>query len=244
MASSSSRIAAAAALKLHGFPGSSTTNRCRIALLIKEIPFQMETVNLGAGEQATEEFSHSKNPLNQIPLLELEDGTLLKQSVAIMEYLEEAYPTTKRLLPQDPIDRARCRQIVEIVNSFIQPMQNKLTVEKVAELDPAFAEWLPKAVRAHLEGTTFEGKDGEVNFWPQFWMKKGFRALEEAIDSAGPYCMGKEVTLADCAVVPQVIGARLYRLDMKSYPKVSRVFDSVASRPEIKAGLADILSHL
>jgi glutathione S-transferase len=75
---------------------------------------------------------------------------MLRQSLPILEYLEEAYPDTPKLLPpDDTIQRARIREVAEIVNSLIQPMQKKRTVERVAELNEEFAAWLQKATKAH-----------------------------------------------------------------------------------------------
>jgi glutathione S-transferase len=124
----------------------------RITLAVKSIPYMFQKVDLGSDEQRSQEYHDSRNRLEQIPLLQVGEDTLLRQSVAILEYLEEAYPGKPKLLPDDPIDRARVREIVEIVNSYIQPMQNTLTIEKVAEMDDKLAKWLPRAVTAHTTG--------------------------------------------------------------------------------------------
>lgn len=233
-------------LKLFGFPGSSTANRVRIALAIKKIPYEFVLVDFKGGEHLTAEYAKTKNPINQIPILELDDGTLLRQSLPIIEYLEEAYPSSPSLLPlaQDPVARARVREVAEIFNSFIQPLQNKIVVEKVATLDPEFAKWLPLAVKAHLEGAKHES-DTVPDFWPQQWICKGFSAVEKLLDNEGPYCFGDTVTLADCCVVPQVIGAKLYQIPVEEmYPKVWRVFQAVTALESVKEGLHDILSKL
>jgi maleylacetoacetate isomerase len=208
-----------AALTLWGHPASSTTNRIRIALAIKKIPYVFKVIDLMADQQKSDEWVETKNMLQQIPVLQVGDEEdndnnnggspiLLRQSIAILEYLEEAYPESlPRLLPEDPIARARVREIAEIVNSFIQPMQNKLTVEKVAEMDPELAEWLPKAFRAHLDGDKHVG-EGELNYWPHWWMRRGFTAIEGLIADDAIYCCGDSLTLADCALIPQVIGGR------------------------------------
>lgn len=142
------------------------------------------------------------NKLGQIPILQVND-IKLRQTVAIMEYLEEVYPEPK-LLPDDANERARVREVVEIVNSYIQPMQNKLTVEKIAEMDCELAEWLPKAVKAHVDGTA-HGKDEVAPIlWPHWWIIKGFESIEGLIDSEpSSFCFGNHVTLADCSLVPQ-----------------------------------------
>ena len=228
-----------AALTLFGFHGSSTTNRIRIAMAIKGIPYKFQYVDNGAAnEQRSSEWTQTKNKLSQIPVLQVDleydsssetlETVLLRQSVAIMEYLEDAYPETKRLLPEDPIQRAKNREIVEIVNSYIQPMQNKLTVEKIAAMEPTLAAWLPVAIKAHIDGGIHGSTEEETPIlWPHEWIMKGFAAIESLIDPSSKFCFGDEPTLADCAVTPQVIGAKKYLVDMTKYPKLLRVHDNI-----------------
>ena len=103
-----------ASLTLFGFHGSSTTNRIRMALGIKGIPYNFQVVDEGAAnEQRSEEWTETMNALSQIPVLKVEqDGSsvVLRQSVAVNEYLEEAYPDTPKLLPDDPVARAKVRR--------------------------------------------------------------------------------------------------------------------------------------
>jgi len=227
---------AAGALTLFGFPPSSSTNRLRIALAVKGIPYTFHKVDLGSGEQRTHEYHKTRNRLEQVPLLQVGEDTLLRQSVAILEYLEDAYPDKPKLLPDDPIERARVREVVEIVNSYIQPMQNKLTVEKVAEMDKKLAEWLSKA------GT--QDKDEEkTTVWPQWWIMRGLEAIENLVD--GPpakFCFGNQVTLADCALGPQMMGAKKQGVDLEPYPKIRKIYDNLFALDEIKKGMSDVLS--
>ena len=243
-----------AAITLFGYHGSSTTNRIRIAMAVKGIPYDYVSIDEGAANvQRSDEWTSTKNKLAQIPVLQVTDSsnnntTLLRQSVAIMEFLEEAYPNTKSLLPKDPIERAKTREIVEIVNSFIQPMQNKLTVEKIAEMEPKLAAWLPLAVKAHIDGGTHAMEEGEETpiLWPHEWIIKGFNAIESLIDDedTSKFCFGNEVTLADCAVTPQVIGAKKYLVDMTKYPKLLRVHDNVLALEEVQKTMKDVIDRL
>jgi glutathione S-transferase len=235
----------AGALTLFGFPGSSTTNRLRLALTIKGIPFTFHKVDLGSGEQRTHEYHNTRNRLEQVPLLQLEDGTLLRQSVAILEYLEEAYPGKPKLLPDDPVDRSRVREVVEIVNSYIQPMQNKLTVEKVAELDDHLATWLPKAITAHTKGGGHDREEDTPTLWPQWWIMRGLEAIESLVDDPpSKFCFGNQVTLADCALGPQVIGAKKYGVNLEPYPKIRRIYDNLFTLEEVTEGMTDVLSSI
>jgi glutathione S-transferase len=234
-------------LTLFGFHGSSTTNRIRIALAVKKIPYTFQVVDVAANEQRTELYHKTLNALEQVPILKVEgQNVLLRQSVAIMEYLEDAYPETQKLLPDDPLQRARIREVVEIINSFIQPMQNKLTVEKIAEMDKGLADWLPKAFKAHIKGGGHEHEPNEKTpiFWPQEWIMKGLESIEGLIDDDSAFCFGNTLTLADCALVPQVIGAKKYLVDMTPYPKATKVHDNVLALDAVKEGMADVLNKL
>lgn len=110
------------------------------------------------------------------------DGQTLCDSVVIMHYLDETRPQNP-LLPQDPLKRAKVREIVEIICSGIQPLQNRIVLE-------------------HL------GKEASMA-WAQHWISRGFRGLEGVLAaSSGKYCVGDEISMADCCLVPQVFNAR------------------------------------
>ena len=186
------------------------------------------------------------NPLAQIPVLKVEDDTdsvLLRQTLAVCEYLEEAYPDTPRILPENPVARAKVREVAEIVNSYIQPMQNKLTVEKLAKVDKELAEWLPLAVKHHIEGGHFDDEVAPV-LWPHEFIMKGFSVIEKLIDDKSKYCFGNTVTLADCALVPQVIGAKKYLVDLKPYPKIMHVYQNVMNLDCVKTTMGDVLERI
>jgi maleylacetoacetate isomerase len=114
--------------KLHTYFRSSCAWRVRIALAWKNVEYESVAVNLLKGEQQDEKFV-SVNPLRQVPAL-LIDGHVLSQSLAIMEYLEEKFPD-RPILPKDLIQRARVRQIAEMIGSGIQPLQNLSVINKV-----------------------------------------------------------------------------------------------------------------
>jgi glutathione S-transferase len=242
-----------AAITLWGFPGSSTTNRIRIALAVKGIPYEMHTVDLSKDEPRSEEYKSTKNLMAQIPLLEINSGThptiTLTQSVAILEYLEEAYPDTPKLLPNDPIQRAQVREVVEIINSFIQPLQNKLIVETVAKTNERLAAALPIIFTTNLDGTKCEASsDTSTLMWPQKWIHKGFTAIEHILTSGnkevpqGKYCFGDSITLADCSLIPQVIGAKKYQVNLASFPRICKVYNNVIALDSVKEQLSDVLT--
>lgn len=186
--------------KLYSYFRSSCAYRVRIALNHKRLPYEILAVNL-RGEQKTSAF-HQKNPIEQVPVLEIDDGgepVRLTQSMAILEYLEERFPAPA-LLPSDPLLRARARQLAEVVNSGIQPLQNlKLQLAlKDAGMDPA------PFVR---------------NF-----IAFGMRALNElAAPYSGRFLLGPEPTLPDLFLVPQLFMARRMNVDLNEFPRLLEV---------------------
>ncbi|XP_071972898.1 maleylacetoacetate isomerase isoform X4 [Engystomops pustulosus] len=133
--------------------------------------------------------------MQQVPALKI-DGVTLSQSLAIIEYLEETHPSPP-LLPKDPIKRAQCRMISDHIASGIQPVQNLAVLQRVGD--------------AKLE-------------WAQHFITKGFQALELLLqETAGQYCVGDQVTMADLCLVPQVANADRFKVDMTPYPTISRI---------------------
>jgi len=184
---------------LYSYWRSSSSWRVRNVLSLKGIPYQYKAVNLLKDEQLSEEYA-TLNPSRTVPSLWI-DGNLLSESVPIMEYLEETRKEPA-LLPSDPYRRAKVRQIVEMVCSDIQPLQNLRVLKRVGE-----------------------EKKGE---WGKFWIEDGFRALEKVLSaSSSRYCVGEEITLADCVLVPQVYNANRFLVDMSLFPTISRIHNEL-----------------
>lgn len=188
-------------MRLYSYWRSSSAWRVRIALAWKALPHELEPVQLVRGEQHTHEY-HALNPLEQVPVLELEeDGRLVRltQSMAIIEYLDERFPE-RPLLPVARAERARARQLAEIVNSGIQPLQN-LSLQRELE-------------RANFDVASFR----------QQAIARGLAALEAvAAESAGRFLVRDGVTLADIYLVPQMYAARRFGLDLEPFPTLRRV---------------------
>uniref|UniRef100_A0A8D1E4C4 maleylacetoacetate isomerase n=2 Tax=Sus scrofa TaxID=9823 RepID=A0A8D1E4C4_PIG len=171
------------------------------ALALKNIDYEIVAINLikDGGQQFSKEFQ-ALNPMKQVPALKI-DGITLSQSLAIIEYLEETRPTP-RLLPQDPKKRAQVRMISDLLASGIQPLQNLSVLNQV-------------------------GKENQLT-WAQQVIAPGFNALEQILQStAGKYCMGDEVSMADLCLVPQVANAERYKVDLSPYPTISRINKSL-----------------
>ncbi|KAF0312918.1 Maleylacetoacetate isomerase [Amphibalanus amphitrite] len=184
---------------LYSYFRSSCSWRVRIALAVKRIDYEYHPVNLLKGDQLAEDYDKI-NPMKQVPSLQV-NGKTLTQSISILEYLEETHPEPP-LLPKEPIERAKVREICELIGSGIQPVQNLAVLKKVAALagDEAKKQW---------------GHDA---------IARGFRALEPLLaDCAGSCSVGDSVTLADCCLVPQIFNANRFGVDMSQFPTISRV---------------------
>ncbi|KAL4160204.1 hypothetical protein PRNP1_000775 [Phytophthora ramorum] len=198
---------------LYSYWRSSCTWRVRIALEWKGVPFEYRAVHLlnGGGEQFQDEYT-TLNPNQRLPTL-MVDGHVLPQSSAILEFLEETHPE-KPLLPTDPFARAQVRNLCAIIGCDIQPIQN-LTVQIKATED------LPEEQRA-----------AKKQEWGRFWIERGFKALErELVETAGIYCFGDEVTLADLYLQPQVYNADRVGVDMVKYPTIARISAGLKAVP-------------
>ncbi len=189
-------------IALYSYWRSSSSWRVRIALHLKGIPFEYRPVDLRQGAQFSPEH-RARNPMSQVPVLEVEQSGQtrhLAQSMAILEWLEERYPTPP-LLPGTDYDRARVRGLAEHVNSGIQPHQNSATLK-----------W--------LKGRT----PGLETEWVKHWLGSGLAVLEAAVKSgAGRFCHGDTVTMADVYLVPQLYGARRFGVDLAPCPTLIRV---------------------
>ncbi|NXJ42051.1 MAAI isomerase, partial [Ciconia maguari] len=181
---------------LYGYFRSSCSWRVRIALALKGISYDLVPVNLqkDGGLQFSAEFK-AVNPMQQVPALKI-DGITLSQSLAIIHYLEDTRPNP-RLLPQDLKKRAQVRMIADHIVSGIQPLQNLTVLKQMGE------------------------KKME---WAQTCIASGFRALEQILQhTAGHYCVGDEVSMADLCLVPQVFNAERFKVDMGPYPTITRI---------------------
>jgi maleylpyruvate isomerase len=206
---------------LHGYFRSSTSWRVRIALGLKGIPYSSAAVHLlrDGGQQKSEAY-RALNPIGEVPTLEIrgEGGELiahLAQSVAILEYLEETHPDPP-LLPGDPITRAQTRQLVEVVNSSIHPVQN-LKVMRTLTAD--------------------FGTDRAANFdWARRWIERHFVGLDALVARvSGAHAVGDDITLADIAIVPQVFNAIRFGVEMAPFPRLRAVDEAVSNHPSFVA---------
>jgi maleylacetoacetate isomerase/maleylpyruvate isomerase len=189
-------------MKLYDYFRSSAAYRVRIALNLKGLAYERHEVHLvrDGGEHLKADY-RVINPQARVPALELDSGTILTQSPAILEWIEETHPEPP-LLPADPILRARVRAVAAIVACDIHPVNNL-------------------GVLKYLRGQL--GHDQEtVNGWYRHWIEEGFRAIESLVEGE-PFCFGDRPSLADVALVPQVYNARRFNVPLDPFPKIARI---------------------
>jgi maleylacetoacetate isomerase len=189
-------------VKLYSYFRSSAAYRVRIALNLKNLPYDMVSVHLtkDGGRQRTAEF-RSLNPQMRVPALELDGGAVLTQSLAIIEYLDELQPEPP-LLPSDAMERAKARAIAQIVACDIHPLNNLVALQ-----------YLKRDLKQ---------EQTQIDAWYRHWVIEGFSAIEAMIAPA-PYACGAQVTLADLCLVPQVFNARRFKVTLDDFPKIAAV---------------------
>jgi maleylacetoacetate isomerase len=194
------------ALKLYGYFRSSAAFRVRIALNLKKLDYENAAIHLRRNDQTTPDYL-AVNPQGLVPTLD-DGGRTLIQSLAIIEYLDDAYPDPP-LLPGHPADRARVRALAEIVACDIHPINNLRVLRYLT----------------HSLGHD----ETAIATWYNHWIDVGFQAFERLLVSdlrTGVFCHGDRPGVADIALVPQVVNAERYRLDLAPYPTIARIHQS------------------
>jgi maleylpyruvate isomerase len=194
-------------MKLYSYFRSSASYRVRIALNLKNLPYDYAPVHLlrEGGEQLKPEY-RKLNPDAVVPTF-IDGEHVLQQSLAIIEYLEETHPEPP-LLPKAPADRAYVRSVALQMACEIHPLNN-LRVLKYLK---------------HTVGADEETK----NAWYQHWIEAGFETLEAHLAGdprTGKLCFGDTPTLADACLVPQVFNAQRFKVDVTRFPTIQRIHD-------------------
>ena len=200
------------AVRLFQATTSSASWRVRIALALKGIAYESVWIDLHKNEHLAAAYAEV-SPMRQVPCLEI-DGQRLFQSVAIIEYLEETRPAPA-LLPADPLNRARVRALVEVVNSVIQPLHNYAVRERLKE--------------------QFDVTEIDTQAWCCYWIERRLDALNQVIEaSADRYSFGDEVTIADVFLYPQVQTSRRFEVDMSKFPAITAAVETLQSLPPFR----------
>ena len=203
-------------MKLIGYFRSSAAYRVRSALNLKGVAVEHASRHLRKGEQRAPDYV-AINPQKLVPALVLDSGDVLTQSLAILEYLEETHPQPP-LLPRDPVGRARVRALALIPTADIHPIQNLRVMGYLRE----------------KFGQTEESAFG----WSRHWIETGFDAYEASIANdprTGAFSHGDSPTMADLCLIPQVFNAARFKVDMKRYPTIQRIYDACMRLPAFDA---------
>jgi len=189
-------------VKLYTYFRSSAAYRVRIALNLKGIAYEAVPIHLtkDGGAQHSAEF-RSLNPQARVPALALDDGDIRTQSLAIIAYLDEIHPKPP-LLPADPVARAKVRALADLIACDIHPLNNLIALQ-----------YLKRELKHEQPG---------IDAWYHHWILQGFAALEATL-KPGPYSFGKDVTLADVCLVPQVYNARRLKVPLDNFPNIVAV---------------------
>ncbi|MFT3761097.1 MAG: maleylacetoacetate isomerase [Pseudoxanthomonas sp.] len=208
---------AQARLRLYSYWRSSAAYRVRIGLNLKGLPYETVPVHLlrDGGQQNAPEYA-AQNPQRLVPVL-AHDDQVLRQSLAILEYLEETWPQPP-LLPADAAGRARVRALAQLIACDVHPLNNLRVLQYLER------EWDAPPPRREA--------------WVRHWIVEGFAALEKLLagDAAtGAFCHGERPGLADCCLAPQVYNARRFGVDLTAFPTIARIEAACLALPAFDA---------
>lgn len=194
---------------LYDYFRSSASYRVRIALNLKGLEFDKIEIHLlkDGGEQHKEPYI-SLNPQQLVPALTLDSGTLLTQSMAIIEYLEENYPQSSKLLPLKIEERAYIRSLSQMICCDIHPLNNLRVLQYLVD-------------QVHIS-------EEQKKEWYRYWIDEGFTAVEKRLKkshSNGKFCFGETPTMADCCLIPQVYNALRFQIALKNYPLINEIYN-------------------
>ncbi len=190
-------------MKLYSYWRSTAAYRVRIALNMKQLDYDYEAVHLvkEGGEHLHDKYK-SLNPQSLVPALEVQGGQILTQSLAIIDYLEQMYPTVS-LYPSDAIEKAQAKAMALSIACDIHPLNN-LRVLK------------------YLKSQSWQQE--QVDKWYAHWIHTGFTAIEKQLtNSAGQFCFANTVTVADIFLVAQVYNANRFNVPLDDYPLIEKI---------------------
>ena len=202
-------------MKLYNYFRSSASYRVRIALALKGLSYEYVSVHLAKGEHKQADYAGMAAD-GLVPLLELEDGTRLSQSMAIIEYLDDTHPEPA-LLPAGALSRARVRALAQSIACEIHPLNN-LRVLKYLVHD-------------------LKVEEDAKNAWYRHWVRSGLEAFERQLAQQPPstFCWGETPTLADCCLVPQIYNAQRFDTPLDGLPRTMAVHDACMALPVFQA---------
>jgi maleylacetoacetate isomerase len=207
-------------MKLYSYFRSSAAYRVRIALNLKGIEYDVESKSLRTGEHLADDFIRI-NPQGFVPALEIE-GTVLGQSLAILEYLEERFPVPM-LLPKHPVARAQVRGMALAIACDIHPLNNLRVLNYLK--------------------SEYRLDESRVDHWYRHWIEEGFRPLETLVkrhSKTSRHCFGEELSIADVCLVPQMFNARRLKADLTPFPTLVAISTALEAHPAFAAARPEV----
>ena len=186
-------------VELYSYFRSSCSYRVRIALHLKNIPFTYQAIHLlkEGGEHLKEPFL-KLNPQGQLPSLKIGNKTL-NQSLPIILYLDTLYPLPP-LFPQDSFKKHQVLAVCEIINSFIQPLQNLTVLQEISKIG------------------------GDQKAWAKKWIENGLKNVENFLKAtADDFSFGSQVTAADLFLIPQMYNGKRFGVNMELFPLLTKI---------------------
>jgi maleylacetoacetate isomerase len=200
-------------MKLYTYWRSGAAYRLRIALNLKGVPYDPVPVNLLKGEHREDAY-RAVNPAGLVPAVELNDGQVLTQSLAILDWLDRAFPQPP-LFPREPVARARVMSAGMAIAVDTHPLQNV-------------------SVMAYVRDDLGHGKSGAFT-WQHHWMSRGFDAFEKLCDPDTRFAFGEAPGYADICLIPQVYNAHRWRLDLTPWPRIAALEAVCLAHPAFDA---------
>jgi len=193
-------------MKLYNYFRSSASYRVRIALNLKGLRYDYVPVHLVRGEHRSDDFTQ-KSPDRVVPVLENDDGQLLTESMAIIEYLDETHPQPA-LLPADAWGRAQVRALSQAIACEIHPLNNLRVLKYLVH--------------------ELKVSEDDKNGWYRHWVREGLLSFERQLarHPAGSFCWGDTPSMADCCLVPQIFNAQRFHCDLDGLPRTMAVYQA------------------
>lgn len=194
-------------MRLYHYWRSTSSWRVRWALAHKNIPCEMIPINLLNGE--AESPAHlARHPLGFVPVLELDSGETLIESLAIIQYLETVFPNSPSLYPKDPLQKAKALAFAEVINAGTHPIQNPTVTERL--------------------GIEFGATADQQKQWSQYWIDRGLELYEKllpesTLNTPTPFSVESGFSIADICLLPQLYNAQRYEVSLQRFPKISAI---------------------
>lgn len=198
-------------MKLYSFWRSTTSFRVRAALNMKGVVYETVAVDLVAGDQRESDYT-AINPGKGVPTLVLDNGAVLTQSMAIVEYLDAVHPEP-RLIPKDPLKRARVMAVAHTVAMDIHPVNNLRLIGQLK--------------------SRFGASPDQATDWMCHWMQDGFTSVEALLPASDTFAFGDAPNIADICITAQVYNARRWGLDLAAFPYITRIEQLCLNSPAI-----------